>query len=408
MATDIKCPNCGHQFDIEHVISVEVEQKYQKDYQDKLNQSLQSIEIDRKILEEDRKSFEEKKKKENELFLQKIANEKPKWEAELRKELANETGTKIRFLEQKATNDNARIKGLEEKELEAMRLKNELEEIKRTSENEKKKYLLENTPKLIEDAVSKEKERFDLEKKAWEIKEEQQKRMIEEMERKFNQGSMQTQGEAPELILEQNLKNQFPYDQISEVGKGVEGSDLTQIVVNDFRQECGKILYECKDVKNWNNKWIDKLKEDMRKGKGDLAVIVSTVLPKDIDKIGKKDGIWICGFGEIRIVSSILRDSLIRVHEANKMLDNVSDKKEQLYKYMTGNEFKQKWEAILDTYFNMQKQLTKEKVRITKDWNERDKQLETMMKNAVAFIGDIKGIGGLEIRDIKLIDGEDE
>lgn len=339
--------------------------------------------------------------------MQKLAQEKLKIEEDLRKELNKENASKVRFLEENAEKANEKIKRLEEKELEALRLKNEIDEVKRNAENEKKKYLLENTPKLIEDALSKEKEKFDLEKKTLEMRMEQQKKLIEEMERKANQGSMQTQGEAPELILEQTLKSEFPFDQICEVGKGTEGADINQIVFNNFKQECGKILYECKHVKNWNNKWIDKLKDDMRKGKGDLAVIVSTTLPKDIDKIGKKDGIWICGFGEVKVVASILRDSLIKVHEANKMLDNVSDKKEQLYKYMTGNEFRQKWEAILDTYFSMQKQLTKEKVRVTKDWNEREKQLEIMMKNAVGFIGDIKGIGGLEIKDIKLLEDDE-
>ena len=98
----------------------------------------------------------------------------------------------------------------------------------------------------------------------------------------------------------------------------------------------------------------------------------------------------------------------MNVHEKNRLLENVSDKKEQLYKYMTGIEFKQKWEAIIDTYVNMQKQLSKEKVRMLKDWSEREKQLELMLKNSMAFIGDVKGIGGLEIQDIKLLEEENE
>ncbi len=408
MPTTIKCPKCASEFDIEEVLYSEVEGKLEKQNQEKLNESLKIVEAEKKIIAEERKKLDETKKRENELFQQKVAQEKQKLEVDLRRELSKETDLKMRFLEETAVKSTEKIKQLEEKELEGLRLKNELDDLKRNSENEKKKYLLENTPKLIDEALIKQNENFDIEKKKLEMKMEQQRKLIEEMERKINQGSMQAQGEAPELLLEETLKKEFPFDQISEVGKGAEGADITHIVVNDFRQECGKILYECKDVKNWSNKWVDKLKEDMRKGKGDLAVIVSTVLPKDIDKIGKKEGIWICGFAEAKIVASILRDSLIKVHEANKMLDNVSDKKEQLYKYMTGNEFRQKWEAILDTYFIMQKQLVKERVRIIKDWSEREKQLEIMMKNAVGFIGDIKGIGGLEIKDIKLIEPDDE
>ena len=133
------------------------------------------------------------------------------------------------------------------------------------------------------------------------------------------------------------------------------------------------------------------------------------VKTKNIDRFGRKDGIWICSFVDVKLIAAILRDSLIKHYEATKILDNVSDKKETLYKYMTSNEFRQKWEAIVSTYMNMQKQLSKEKIRITKDWSERDKQLEIMLKNSMGFLGDVKGIGGLEISEIRLLEeGEDE
>lgn len=76
---------------------------------------------------------------------------------------------------------------------------------------------------------------------------------------------------------------------------------------------------------------------------------------------------------------------------------------------MTSNEFKQKWEAIVGTYMNMQKQITKEKVRVNKEWAERERQLEIMLKNSMGFLGDVKGIGGLEIKEINLLeDSENE
>ena len=293
---------------------------------------------------------------------------------------------------------------------EAEKKKKELEE-KARQETEKKKYLLENSKLMIDEALKKQTELFELEKSEKDTQLVSLRKTIEDLIKQSDQGSMQTQGEALELLLEKFLKEHFPGDEISEVTKGKEGADLNHKVKNDFMQECGLILYECKDAKSWNERWIEKLKEDMRIGKADVAVIVSTILPKYIEKFGKKDGIWICSYSDVKIVSSILRDSLIRVHETHKLLDNVSDKKEQLYKYMTSIEFKQKWEAIIDTYMNMQKQLSKEKVRIIKDWSEREKQLERMLKNSMSFIGDVKGIGGLEIPNIKLLGdgiGEEE
>jgi len=404
MPATIKCPKCANEFDIEDVLYSEVEQKLKKEHQEAFNIELQEVRVEKENLNREKHEFEEKKKKANELFSQKVQHEKQKFEKEIRTEIEKENLTKVRFLEDKVTIADTKIKKLEEKELEALRLKNELEELKRDQETEKKKYLLENSQTMIDHALQKQSELFELEKSEKEIQLETLRKTIEELKRKSDQGSMQTQGEALEVLLERFLKENFPFDEISEVAKGKEGADLTHIIKNEFRQDCGKILYECKDVRSWNEKWIEKLKDDTRKDKGDLAVIVSTVLPKYVEKIGKKDGVWICGFSDVKIVAAILRDSLLRVHEANKLLENVSDKKEQLYKYMTGIEFKQKWEAIIETYVNMQKQLSKEKVRTLKDWSEREKQLELMLKNSMAFIGDVKGIGGLEIQDIKLID----
>ena len=137
--------------------------------------------------------------------------------------------------------------------------------------------------------------------------------------------------------------------------------------------------------------------------------MVTQAVPKDIDRFGRREGIWICSFPDVKLIASLLRDSLIKHYETIKVLDNVSDKKETLYKYMTSNEFKQKWEAIVGTYLNMQKQITKEKLRVSKDWSEREKQLEIMLKNSMGFLGDVKGIGGLEIREINLLgEGEDD
>ena len=78
MPNDIKCPNCGHVFDVENVLAADIEIKYQHQYQQKLQQSLGKIEQDKKKLEEEQQQFEDKKKKENEIFAQKLQQERLK------------------------------------------------------------------------------------------------------------------------------------------------------------------------------------------------------------------------------------------------------------------------------------------------------------------------------------------
>ena len=148
---------------------------------------------------------------------------------------------------------------------------------------------------------------------------EEQKKLVEEMRRKQEQGSMQLQGEVQELMLEELLQTTFPFDKIEEVGKGVRGADCIQVVRNQFGNESGKIIYESKRTKDFANDWIEKLKSDMRTLGADVAIIVTQTLPKDMDRFGEKDGVYICTFTEVRSVALLLRNALLKIAEAKKV-----------------------------------------------------------------------------------------
>jgi hypothetical protein len=78
MTNDIKCPSCGHVFDVENVLAADIEKRLQHQYQHKLQESLSKVEENEKKLEAEKLSFEEKKKNENEIFLKKMQQEKLK------------------------------------------------------------------------------------------------------------------------------------------------------------------------------------------------------------------------------------------------------------------------------------------------------------------------------------------
>jgi len=409
----ITCPNCSHQFEPGDSIREEIEKKLRGqmvDWQKKKDEEFKQKET----------FFAQQLQiKEQETLLQ-IETEKKKIQQELqesiRKSVSGDFENQLKMLQQNAAENEEKLKEARQKELEFLQkeqgLKIKEEELQLTVQRQ----LMEEREKLKEQLLKEESERGLLKEQEhlWRVKElekqlEDQKKLAEEMRRKSEQGSMQLQGEVLELALEELLKSEFQYDDIREVKKGEEGGDIVQQVYNELRKECGTIVWETKRAKHWSDKWIDKLKEDTQKGKADIAVLVTQAVPKDIDRFGRREGIWICSFPDVKLIASLLRDSLIKHYETIKVLDNVSDKKETLYKYMTSNEFKQKWEAIVGTYLNMQKQIAKEKIRVSKDWSEREKQLEIMLKNSMGFLGDVKGIGGLEIREINLLEeGEDE
>ncbi len=379
MGTEIKCPNCGHQFELTESLKTEMEKELRGKMQDW------------------------QKKKEDEFEKQKnlLLND-------ALKKAGEETAAKLKSLEEETRLKSLQLQDLQKKELDLMRDKNALEEKQKNLEVEIEKRFLQKRKEIEESAIKREQELFDLKTKEYKLQMEQQQKLIEELKRKSEQGSMQLQGESQEILLEEILKENFPFDMIEEVGKGVEGADCMQIIRNSSGTICGKIIYESKRTKAWSNNWLDKLKNDKRNQGADAAILVTQAFPKDMDRFGEKDGIWLCSFTEVNSVAHLLRNGIIKVYEAQKAQEGRGDKMQMLYDYLTGNEFRGQVEAIMEGFMAMKQGITKERIQMEKIWKEREKQLEKVLISTSGMYGSVKGIAGASIGDIPLLDGTNE
>ena len=377
MATEVKCPNCGHQFELNESLKNEVEK-----------------ELRGKMIDWQKKKEEEFDKQKNVLVNDAI------------KKAGEETAAKLKSLEEDARIKTQQLQELQKKELDLLRDKNALEEKQKNLEVEIEKRFLEKRKEIEESAIKREQELFDLKTKEYKLQMEQQQKLIEELKRKSEQGSMQLQGESQEALLEEILKDNFPFDIIEEVGKGVEGADCIQLVRNNSGVVCGRIIYESKRTKAWSNSWIDKLKTDKRTSGSDVAILVSQVFPKDMDKFGEKDGVWVCNFSEVSSVSYLLRSGIMKVFETQKAQEGKGDKMKMLYDYLTGNEFRGQMEAIVEGFMAMKQSIMKERIQMEKLWKEREKQLEKVLLSTSGMYGSIKGIAGASVSDIPLLDGD--
>ena len=378
MATEVKCPSCGHQFELNESLKNEVEKELRG------------------------KMLDWQKKKEEEFEKQKasIINDT------LKKATA-ETAAALKSLEEDAKIKTLQLQTLQKKELDLLREKNALEEKQKNLEVEIEKRFLLKRKEIEDSAIKREQELFDLKTKEYKLQMDQQQKLIEELKRKSEQGSMQLQGESQEALLEEILKENFPFDLIEEVGKGVEGADCIQSVRNSNGVLCGRIIYESKRTKAWSNSWVDKLKADKRTSGSDVAILVTQVFPRDMSKFGEKDGVWICNFSEVSSVSYLLRNGIIKIHEAQKGQENKGEKMHMLYDYLTGNEFRGQMEAIVEGFMAMRQSIMKERMQMEKLWKEREKQLDKVLFSTSGMYGSIKGIAGTSVGDIPLLEGGD-
>jgi hypothetical protein len=411
MSTPITCPSCHHLFNLEDVLTEDVEKSLKQQYEQRHKESMQKLQHEREALTKQQKDFEEKKQRENELFAQRLEKEKQKiqqdMQEQIRKSVAGDYENKLKLLQEAVTDGEEKVKRARAKEMEVLQLQKQLKNQKDELELQLEKKLMDRTREIEEREGKRAREVQELKLKEKEHQIEQMKKLIEEMKRKSEQGSMQLQGEVQELALEDLLRTTFPYDIISEVGKGIKGADAIHQVNNHLGQCCGTIIYESKRTQAFSDGWVEKLKADMRSTGADIAIIVTQVMPRDMERFGQRGGVWVCNFQEAVSVALALRDGLIKVYQATKSQENKGEKMQMLYDFLTGNEFHQQVEAIVEGFMQMKNGITRERMQMEKIWKEREKQLEKVILNTTHMYGSVKGIAGSAIGAVRLLeDGE--
>lgn len=260
--------------------------------------------------------------------------------------------------------------------------------------------------------LAKEKEEWSLQRAHLEKQLQDARNSAEELKRKMEQGSQQTQGEALELTIEAGLRARFPMDTIAEVGKGERGADVIQTVVAPSGRVCGKIIWEAKNTKAWGAKWTEKLRDDQLSSKSDLAVLVSAALPEGVTTFDFVDGVWVCSLSSWLALAVALRAQLIALDGARSSSVNREQKMELLYNYLAGNEFRIRVENMVNTFNAMHAQLQQERRAITRHWNLRAKQIDTVIDNISGMYGDLQGIMGAQslpdVSSLALEGGDEE
>ncbi len=265
--------------------------------------------------------------------------------------------------------------------------------LQRKLDEEKQKVINKTTELLVEQQRLKEAEK---DKVINDLK-----KSLEDAQRKATQGSQQLQGEVQELDLENSLKANFPGDIIEPVAKGILGADVRQIVKSPRGNDCGSILWESKRTKAWSDSWIAKLKEDLRNSKSNIPIIISDVLPEEIKNgMGLYDGVWVCLPKFANVLAQLLRKSLLDVAREKVISAGVQDKAGELYAYVTGHDFVNNVEAMIETYQEMQEQISKERMTMERIWKAREVQVTRLMSGVSGIYGSMQGIVGGNLADL--------
>lgn len=405
---NITCPNCHHEINVNDILYHQIDDKLKKQYHAELMKEKETVQLEKDRLNAEKNALElerqSQKERMDQAVKQTVASQTQQLQAKLKKEIYHETADQISTLQVALKEKSEQVKALNTVKSHIERLKREKDELRGVIEAESEKKLSQILNDEKEKIKKREFERAQLKISEKETVIDQLNTKLKEAQRKAEQGSMQLQGEVQELAIEEWLQSQFPLDTIEPIKKGARGGDCIQIVNTRVKQHCGQIYFESKRTKGFQPSWIEKFKADIRERGADIGVLVTQVLPSDMDRMGMKDGIWICTFEEFKGLCVVLRDSIIRVSHVVSNQDNKGEKMTMLYTFLTSNEFRMQVEGIVEGFTQMQTDLASEKRAMQSIWKKREKQIEKVLLNTNHMYSAIKGIAGQAIQPVQLLE----
>ena len=401
MSERISCPNCDHEFELSGALASELRKDLERELAAERKKHQSEFLAREAKLKEKEALLAQQASNAQEVIAKQLAEEREKLKSALAIELQEKQGVEFKALQEDLEQAKKKLKESHEHELILRKERSEL-----AAQKEALKIDIARKEDELRKSLEEElKKRFSQEQ---ELKLADKNNLInslrdqiDDLKKRSEQGSQQAQGETLEVILEQQLGAQFPFDTIEPVAKGMRGSDVVHRVADNSGSAAGTIIWESKRTKNWSNEWLPKLRDDQRAAKAEFAVLVSVELPKGITTFGLVDNVWVCSMNCVVPLATALRETLLRTAQARQASDGQQGKMELLYSYLAGPEFRQRLEGIAETFENLRQDLEREKRAMQSIWSKREKQLERAVVSASGLHGDLQGIIGAGLEGIE-------
>lgn len=397
----IVCPKCAHHFPLSESITRQTIERYETEFDATFSAQKKELEasIEKEAERKATKQFAEKV-----ALLQEQLQDSKMAEEETKKIMIKvQVDAKVKALaefenEKKALSEellekDGKLNEFRTQELEMRKQMRLVGERQANMEIELQRKLEDERSKMVDQIGASEAARFSFKEAEYKKKIEDALKANEDLTRKLNQGSQQLQGEVLELELEYILAASFLHDKIDEVKKGQRGADVLQTVITPQGQACGRIIWEAKRAENWSDKWLHKLKDDQQEAHADIAVLVTTVMPKGADELIVRLGdVWVVSPHVIKPVAEMLRVVLLEANKLKMVNTGRNEKMELLYNYLSSTQFSQKVRTMLEAFEAMRSDLEAEKRSMQRIWAKRQTQIERVTISMTTVVGELQGI----------------
>lgn len=222
---------------------------------------------------------------------------------------------------------------------------------------------------------------------------ERQNKIIKTLQEQASTKSGELEGEVLELAVENQLQNLHPRDNISEVKRGNYGADIEQSVLTNTGSVAGKIIWECKKHKKWQNSWLNTIRKNALEFNADTMVIVTTTMPKGMETFGKVDDVFICKYSEVPVVSQLLNHAVLKAHRENQRGEHMMSIHERVSEYISGPEFAMVMRVVIKAYEDFEDDLRKEEQYMKTRWKARRGYLSEVIDSITSLAGKLEYLG---------------
>jgi hypothetical protein len=364
----------------------------------------QKLSAERDQLKRQRQQLDQLKGQMDEQVQAALAKERAGIAAKARVEAQQAVAIEIEDRDEQLKSFKQQLKNAQQQELALRKQQRELQQREEQLKLEVTRQIDQERQRIRDDARKQTQEEDNLKIAEERQKSESLRKQLQELQRRLEQGSQQTQGEVQEIALESLLGEAFLNDVIEPVAKGIRGGDALHHVFDHNGRECGTILWESKRTKNWSDQWLSKVIDDQQQAKASCACIVSSAIPSTFEHFGEINGVWVTSWPCVRSAAVALRAMLIEAAQSRRAIDGQHGKMELVYDYLSGPEFRNRIRGLVEPYAEMEADLAKEKRAIERIWNKRHKQLERALTSTSGLYGDLQGIIGNGLKEIEGMD----
>lgn len=221
---------------------------------------------------------------------------------------------------------------------------------------------------------------------------------VTDLQRALENKTAEELGEGAEVKLFDELKREFPEDDIRRVPKGAAGADIIHVVML-CGKECGTIIYDSKDHDQFRSEHVTKLRADQLAAGAEHAILATRKLPRGTRQLELRDGVLLANPARVVVVATLIRQHLIQLNSLRISNIECDKKTAALYEFIVSERCSSLLARVDERADYLLEEQKKEITWHKNNWNRQGEAIRAIQKAKADLEYQVSSIIGTAARD---------